>query len=51
MVTGLTSQTFELNIRGSELRLQVDFIAGGNFTSDRIMVNPGDHVQVTIPPA
>jgi hypothetical protein len=51
MVTGLTSQTFKLDIRGSELRLQVDFIAGGNFTSDRIMVNPGDHVQVTIPPA
>ena len=51
MVTGLTSQTFELQIKGSELRLQVDFIAGGNFTSDRIMVNPGDHVQVTIPPA
>jgi hypothetical protein len=51
MVTGLTSQTFELPIRGSELRLMVDFIAGGNFTSDRIMVNPGDHVQVTIPPA
>ena len=51
MVTGLTSQTFELDIKGSELRLQVDFIAGGNFTSDRIMVNPGDHVHVTIPPA
>ncbi len=51
MVTGLTSQTFELDIKGSELRLQVDFIGGGNFTSDRIMVNPGDHVQVTIPPA
>ena len=51
MVTGLTSQTFELDIRGSELRLQVDFIGGGNFTSDRIMINPGDHVQVTIPPA
>ena len=51
MVTGLTSQTFELDIKGSELRLQVDFIAGGEFMSDRIMVNPGDHVQVTIPPA
>jgi hypothetical protein len=52
MVTGLTSQTFELNMRGTgELRLQVDFIGGGNFTSDAIYVNPGDHVHITIPPA
>ena len=51
MVTGGTSKTFQLDLRGGELRLQVDFIAGGNFTSDRIIVNPGDHVQVTIPPA
>jgi hypothetical protein len=52
MVTGLTSQTFKMNLRGSgELRLEVDFIAGGNFTSDRVFVNPGDHVHITIPPA
>ena len=51
MVTGLTSQTFELDLKGSELRLQVDFIAGGEFTSERIFVNPGDHVHITIPPA
>jgi hypothetical protein len=50
MVTGLTSETFPLGVQGSSLRLQVDFIAGGSFTSDEILVGPGDDLIVRIPP-
>ena len=51
MVTGLTSETFDVDVKGSELRLEVDFVAGGSFLSDPIYVGPGDHLQVRIPPS
>ena len=50
MVTGKSSQTFEVPLRGSDLQLQIDLIGSGSMTTDRIGVFQGDHVEVVIPP-
>ena len=51
MVTGLTSQTFQVDDRASELQIEIDFIGGGSVTTGRIGVYPGDHLELVIPPA
>ena len=50
MVTGGNTETFELNVRRSELRVEVDFIGGRSYTSEPIGVFPGDDLRFTIPP-
>lgn len=49
-VTGLTSQSFKVAIRGMDLRIQVDFLAGGVYTSEPMPVGPEESVRFTIPP-
>lgn len=48
-VGGNQSETFTLDWRTQDLRLEVDFLAGGGFVSDRIAVNPGDRLFFRIP--
>jgi hypothetical protein len=48
-VGGNQSRTFNLDWRTQDLRLEVDFLAGGGFVSDRISVNPGDRLYFRIP--
>jgi len=50
MVTGLTSETFDLSVHGTALRFQIDFIGGSEFTTDEIVVSAGDDLLVRIPP-
>ena len=50
MVTGGNTETFQLNVKGSELRVEVDFIGGPSYTSEPIGVFPGDDLQFRIPP-
>jgi len=50
-VVGLTTETFRFERRQGTLRVQVDFIAGGGFTTDAIGVWPGEVVELVIPPA
>ena len=56
MVTGKTSETFRLDWRGEFAQLEVDFIgsggpgARGDYTSERVSVYPGDHLNFVIMP-
>ena len=50
-VTGLTRETFALDVDGRGLQLEVDFLAGRSFLSDELLISPGEHLQVTIPPS
>lgn len=50
LVTGNTTQTFETDWGGPELRFEVDLVGGGDFTSDALGVDRGDHVELQIPP-
>lgn len=50
MVNGGTTQTFEVDTwGGSEIRVEVDFIAGGGFTTDPLVIWPGENVVLRIP--
>jgi hypothetical protein len=49
MVTGKTSESFELAWRSNDLRVEVDFIAGGGFVTDAMAVWPGERVHLWIP--
>ena len=51
MVTGLSTQAFDLEVKGSELHVEVDFIAGGTYTLGSILVSSGDELRITIPPS
>lgn len=48
-VTGATFETFELDWKDDELRVEVDFIGGGGYTTDLILVSSGDVVYLRIP--
>lgn len=50
-VIGKTQESFEIPVGHGDLRVQVDFIAAGGFTTDPITVWPGEVVQLVIPPA
>lgn len=51
MVTGNTRQTFRLRGQEGQLRVQVDFVAGGGFTTDPLQVWRGETIQLVIPPS
>jgi hypothetical protein len=48
MVTGKTSDTFTFDWQADRIRIEAEFIAGGNFTTDEIEVSGGDHLDVVI---
>ena len=49
MIIGGTAETFNFNWREDELRVRVDFIGAGGFTTGLILVSPGDVVYLRIP--
>jgi len=49
MVIGKTTQTFTLEWRDYEVRLEVDFVGGGEMKlGERIAVQPGEHLDFVI---
>ena len=49
MVTGKTTETFEMSWRDYEMWLEVDFIGGGELkTGGRMAVWPGEHLDFII---
>lgn len=50
MVTGNTRQTFRIRGQEGQMRVQVDFVAGGGFTTDALQVWRGETIQLVIPP-
>jgi hypothetical protein len=48
-VGGNQTETFTLRWSSRQLRLEVDFVAGGGFVSDPITVNQGDNLIFRIP--
>ncbi len=48
-VTAKSSATFRTPWRASDLRIEVDFLAGRGFLSDPAIVSPGDRVDFRIP--
>lgn len=49
-VTGKTSQTFRMRWRSQDLRLHIDFLGAGEYTSEMVGVNEGDHLNFVIMP-
>ena len=50
MVSGNTSQTFRVQWRpGANLRIEVDFLAGGGFVSESVSTWPGEAFEFIIP--
>ena len=49
-VTGKTSQTFRMSWRSEEVQLEVDFVGGGGYMSERVPVTQGDHLDFIIMP-
>ena|SRR6185503_19671970 len=47
-VTGKTSQTFRTRWRSEQVQLEVDFVGGGGFRSDKMDVWQGDHLDFVI---
>lgn len=47
-VTGLTSQTFRMSWQGEVIQLEIDFLGGGGFMSERMSVTQGDHLDFVI---
>ena len=51
LVTGNTTQTVTTRMRGTtDLRIEVDFIAGDDVLTQSMGVFQGDHIHVVIPP-
>lgn len=48
-VIGKTEERFEIPARGGDLRIQVDFLAAGGFTTEPIMAWPGETIHLVIP--
>ena len=48
IVTGKTTETFELRWRGEWVRLGVDFLGSGGYETEQVPVDPGDHLNFTI---
>jgi len=49
MVIGKTTEVMETQWRDRDLRIQVDFVAAGGFTTDRVLVSPGETLYFQIP--
>ncbi len=50
LVNGNRTEEFEVTAPGgSEIRVEVDFIAGGGFTTGPLVVWPGESVRLRIP--
>lgn len=47
-VTGMTSETFRMTWRSEEIQLAIDFVGGGGYTSERVPVTQGDHLDFVI---
>ncbi len=47
-VTGMTSQTFRMSWRGEEIQLEIDFVSGNGYMSERVPVTQGDHLDFVI---
>jgi len=50
MVTGKTSEILEFAWRPVDLRIEVDFIAAGSFTTDVLLISPGELLYLQILP-
>lgn len=50
MVTGNTRQTFRLRGQEGQMRVEVDFVAGGGFVTEPLQVWRGETIQLVIPP-
>ncbi|TVP43851.1 MAG: hypothetical protein EA350_12925 [Gemmatimonadales bacterium] len=48
MVTGFSERSFDIDFRVGDLRVHADFLAAGEFTSERIEASPGDTIGVVI---
>lgn len=49
-VPGNTTETFRLEWRGGELRIEADFLAGGESLSRPISVSRGDRLELLLQP-
>lgn len=47
-VTGKTSETFRMEWRSEWVQLEVDFLGGGGYTTERVDVVQGDHLNFVI---
>jgi hypothetical protein len=47
-VTGMTSETFRMRWQSEEIQLEVDFVGGGGYVSERVPVTQGDHLDFVI---
>jgi hypothetical protein len=47
-VTGMTSQTFRMSWQGEEIQLEIDFVGGDGYMSERVPVTQGDHLDFVI---
>jgi len=47
-VTGFSERSFDIDFRVGDLRVHADFLAAGEFTSERIEASPGDTIGVVI---
>jgi len=50
LVNGNTTQTLRLQSRDGQLRVEVDFVAGGGYVTDAIQVWRGETIRLIIPP-
>ncbi|MFP3949010.1 MAG: hypothetical protein ACLFWG_09795, partial [Longimicrobiales bacterium] len=49
-VTGNSTETFSTPWRGDVIRLEVDFLGGGEYRTESYPVNEGDHLELTLRP-
>ncbi len=47
-VTGKTSETFRMDWRSEEVQLEIDYLGGGGYLSERVPVTQGDHLNFVI---
>jgi hypothetical protein len=47
-VTGKTSETFRMTWRSEDIQLEIDFLGGGGYVSERVPVTQGDHLNFVI---
>jgi len=50
VVTGKTTEVFRFQRREGQLRVEVDFVGGGGFTTDVIQIWSGEVARLVIPP-
>lgn len=47
-VTGMTSETFRMQWQSEDIQLEIDFVGGGGYVSERVPVTQGDHLDFVI---